>query len=227
MIHLHHLTKIYRSNSIETKAVDEVNFKVSKGEFVSIMGPSGCGKTTLLNIIGLLDTFDSGLFILDDIDVKKLNEKKKIKLRKENIGFIFQNFNLLDELTVFENIELPLVYQGIKRIERKNRVNDILDQIGLGHRSKHYPFELSGGQQQRVAVGRAIVTKPKLILADEPTGNLDSQHGNEIMEMLSKLNEEGSTIIMVTHSMNDAAYTNRIVKLLDGQIVSEKNVAHA
>lgn len=227
MIHLHHLTKIYRSNSIETKAVDGVNFKVSTGEFVSIMGPSGCGKTTLLNIIGLLDTFDSGLFILDDIDVKKLNEKKKIKLRKSNIGFIFQNFNLLDELTVFENIELPLVYQGIKRIERKNRVNDILDQIGLGHRSKHYPFELSGGQQQRVAVGRAIVTKPKLILADEPTGNLDSQHGNEIMEMLSKLNEEGSTIIMVTHSMNDAAYTNRIVKLLDGQIVSEKNVAHA
>mgnify|MGYP003624886242 CR=1 FL=1 len=227
MIHLHHLTKIYRSNSIETKAVDEVNFKVSKGEFVSIMGPSGCGKTTLLNIIGLLDSFDSGLFILDDIDVKKLNEKKKVKLRKSNIGFIFQNFNLLDELTVFENIELPLVYQGIKNIERKNRVNEILEQIGLGHRSKHYPFELSGGQQQRVAVGRAIVTKPKLILADEPTGNLDSHHGNEIMEMLSKLNEEGSTIIMVTHSMNDAAYTNRIVKLLDGQIVSEKNVTHA
>lgn len=227
MIHLHHLTKIYRSNSIETKAVDEVNFKVSKGEFVSIMGPSGCGKTTLLNIIGLLDTFDSGLFILDDIDVKKLNEKKKVQLRKSNIGFVFQNFNLLDELTVFENIELPLVYQGMKTLDRKNRVNDILDQIGLGHRSKHYPFELSGGQQQRVAVGRAIITKPKLILADEPTGNLDSQHGNEIMEMLSKLNEDGSTIIMVTHSMNDAAYTNRIVKLLDGQIVSEKNVAHA
>lgn len=227
MIHLHHLTKIYRSNSIETKAVDEVNFKVSKGEFVSIMGPSGCGKTTLLNIIGLLDSFDSGLFILDEIDVKKLNEKKKVKLRKSNIGFIFQNFNLLDELTVFENIELPLVYQGVKSIERKNRVNEILNQIGLGHRSKHYPFELSGGQQQRVAVGRAIVTKPKLILADEPTGNLDSQHGNEIMEMLSKLNEEGSTIIMVTHSMNDAAYTNRIIKLLDGQIVSEKKVAHA
>lgn len=227
MIHLHHLTKIYRSNSIETKAVDEVNFKVSAGEFVSIMGPSGCGKTTLLNIIGLLDTFDSGLFILDDIDVKRLTEKKKIKLRKSNIGFIFQNFNLLDELTVFENIELPLVYQGVKRLDRKNKVNKILDQIGLGHRSKHYPFELSGGQQQRVAVGRAIITKPKLILADEPTGNLDSQHGNEIMEMLSTLNEEGSTIIMVTHSMNDAAYTNRIVKLLDGQIVSEKNVAHA
>ncbi len=227
MIHLHHLTKIYRSNSIETKAVDEVNFKVSKGEFVSIMGPSGCGKTTLLNIIGLLDSFDSGLFILDEFDVKKLNEKKKVKLRKSNIGFIFQNFNLLEDLTVFENIELPLVYQGVKSVERKNRVNEILTQIGLGHRSKHYPFELSGGQQQRVAVGRAIVTKPKLILADEPTGNLDSQHGNEIMEMLSKLNEEGSTIIMVTHSMNDAAYTNRIVKLLDGQIVSEKKVAHA
>lgn len=227
MIHLHHVTKIYKSNSIETKAVDEVNFQVERGEFVSIMGPSGCGKTTLLNIIGLLDNFDSGLFVLDNVDVKTLSEKKRVKLRKSSIGFVFQNFNLLEELTVFENIELPLVYQGVKSSERKQRVDEILEQIGLSHRRKHFPFELSGGQQQRVAVGRAIVTRPKLILADEPTGNLDSQHGNEIMEMLSKLNDAGSTIIMVTHSMNDAAYTNRIVKLLDGQIVSEKKVAHA
>lgn len=227
MIHLHHITKIYKSNSTETKAVAEVNFNVEKGEFVSIMGPSGCGKTTLLNIIGLLDSFDSGLYVLDNTDVKKLSEKKKIKLRKANIGFVFQNFNLLDELTVFENIELPLVYLGVKSSERKERVERILEQIGLGHRKNHYPFELSGGQQQRVAVGRAIVTRPKLILADEPTGNLDSQHGNEIMEMLSNLNDEGSTIIMVTHSLNDAAYSNRIVKLLDGQIVSEKRLMHA
>lgn len=227
MIHLHHVTKIYKSNSIATKAVDELNFKVEKGEFVSIMGPSGCGKTTLLNIIGLLDGFDSGLLVLDNIDVKKLSEKKRVQLRKSTIGFVFQNFNLLEELTVFENIELPLVYQGMKRVERMERVEEVLEQIGLAHRSTHFPFELSGGQQQRVAVGRAIITRPKLILADEPTGNLDSQHGNEIMEMLSNLNDQGSTIIMVTHSMNDAAYTNRIVKLLDGQIVSEKKVAHA
>jgi putative ABC transport system ATP-binding protein len=227
MIHLHHITKVYKSNSVETKAVAEVNFNVEKGEFVSIMGPSGCGKTTLLNIIGLLDSFDSGLYILDDVDVKVLSEKKKVKMRKANIGFIFQNFNLLEELTVFENIELPLVYLGYSATARKQKVEQILEQIGLGHRSKHYPFELSGGQQQRVAVGRAIVTEPKLILADEPTGNLDSQHGNEIMEMLSRLNDKGSTIIMVTHSMNDAAYTNRIVKLLDGQIVSEKKLIHA
>ncbi|MGB0177911.1 MAG: ABC transporter ATP-binding protein, partial [Owenweeksia sp.] len=160
-------------------------------------------------------------------DVRTLSERERVKLRKANIGFVFQNFNLLDELSVFENIELPLVYLGVRSPERQKRVNRVLEQIGLGHRSNHFPYELSGGQQQRVAVGRAIVTNPRLILADEPTGNLDSQHGNEIMEMLSSLNEAGSTIVMVTHSINDAAYTNRIVKLIDGQVVSEKQLLHA
>ncbi len=227
MIHLHHLVKTYNTRSVETRAISEVSLKVDRGEFVSVMGPSGCGKTTLLNIIGLLDSYDSGLYIFNDTDVRNLSEREKVKLRKGNIGFIFQNFNLLDELSVFENIELPLVYLGVKSGERKKRVDRILEQIGLGHRSAHSPYELSGGQQQRVAIGRAIVTNPALILADEPTGNLDSQHGNEIMEMLSNLNEAGSTIIMVTHSMNDAAYTNRIIKLVDGHIVSEKQLLHA
>lgn len=227
MIHLHHIVKTYRSSSVETRAVSEVNFSVAEGEFVSIMGPSGCGKTTLLNIIGLLDNYDSGLYIFDDMDIRALSERERVKLRKSNIGFVFQNFNLLDELSVFENIELPLVYQGVKSSERQKRVLRILEQIGLGHRSNHFPYELSGGQQQRVAVGRAIVTNPRLILADEPTGNLDTQHGNEVMEMLSSLNDAGSTIVMVTHSMNDAAYTNRIVKLIDGQVVSEKQLLHA
>ncbi|HBF20420.1 MAG: phosphonate ABC transporter ATP-binding protein [Owenweeksia sp.] len=227
MIHLHHIVKTYRSSSVETQAVSEVSFSVKRGEFVSIMGPSGCGKTTLLNIIGLLDDYDSGLYIFDDTDVRTLSEKQRIKLRKANIGFVFQNFNLLDELSVFENIELPLAYQGVAVGERRKRVDRVLEQIGLGHRSKHFPYELSGGQQQRVAVGRAIVTNPRLILADEPTGNLDTQHGNEIMEMLSSLNDAGSTIVMVTHSVHDAAYTNRIVKLVDGQIVSEKELLHA
>ncbi|MEQ9263081.1 MAG: ABC transporter ATP-binding protein [Owenweeksia sp.] len=227
MIHLHHIVKTYRSSSVETRAVSEVNFSVAEGEFVSIMGPSGCGKTTLLNIIGLLDNYDSGLYIFDDMDIRALSERERVKLRKSNIGFVFQNFNLLDELSVFENIELPLVYQGVKSPERQKRVLRILEQIGLGHRSNHFPYELSGGQQQRVAVGRAIVTNPRLILADEPTGNLDTQHGNEVMEMLSSLNDAGSTIVMVTHSMNDAAYTNRIVKLIDGQVVSEKQLLHA
>lgn len=226
MIHLHHITKIYRSGSVETRAVSEVSFSVGQGEFVSIMGPSGCGKTTLLNIIGLLDEYDKGLYVFDNINVKDISEKERVRLRKANIGFVFQNFNLLEELTVFENLELPLAYQGVGSSERKRRVKDILEEIGLGHRRDHRPYELSGGQQQRVAVGRAIITRPRLILADEPTGNLDSQHGSEIMEMLSRLNDEGSTIVMVTHSMNDAAYTNRIVRLLDGQVVSEKKLLH-
>lgn len=227
MIHLHHISKIYRSASVETHALNEVSLNVEEGEFISIMGPSGCGKTTLLNIIGLLDNFDSGLYVFDDRDVKKLSEKELVKLRKANIGFVFQNFNLLEELTVFENIELPLVYLGMRGTERRERVEKILDQISLGHRREHFPYQLSGGQQQKVAIGRAIVARPRLILADEPTGNLDSGQGSEIMETLSNLNEQGTTLVMVTHSMNDAAYSNRVIKLIDGQIVSEKDLMHA
>lgn len=227
MIHLHHISKVYRSASVETHALSEVSLEVEEGEFISIMGPSGCGKTSLLNIIGMLDTFQKGLYIFDDRDVKKLPEKELVKLRKANIGFVFQNFNLLEELTVFENIELPLVYLGVKNAQRRERVEQILDQISLGHRREHFPYQLSGGQQQKVAIGRAIVAGPRIILADEPTGNLDSAQGNEIMETLSKLNEKGTTLIMVTHSMNDAAYSNRIIRLMDGQIVSEKKLMHA
>lgn len=227
MINLHHISKIYRSNSVETHALSNISLEVTEGEFVSIMGPSGCGKTTLLNIIGLLDGFDQGLYVFDSTDVKKLSEKSRVKLRKSNIGFIFQNFNLLDDLTVFENIELPLVYLGVKSAERRERVTQVLHQIALGHRMDHFPHQLSGGQQQKVAIGRAIVSKPRIILADEPTGNLDSAQGNEIMETLSSLNEAGTTLVMVTHSMNDASYSNRIVKLMDGQIVAEKALLHA
>ena len=227
MIHLHNISKIYRSNAVENHALSNVSLDVNEGEFVSIMGPSGCGKTTLLNIIGLLDGFDKGLYVFDNTDVKTLAEKSRVKLRKSNIGFIFQNFNLLDELTVFENIELPLVYLGVKVTERRERVNRILDQIALGHRMDHFPHQLSGGQQQKVAIGRAIVSKPRILLADEPTGNLDTVQGNEIMEILSSLNEGGTTLVMVTHSMNDASYSNRIVKLMDGQVVAEKALLHA
>lgn len=227
MIHLHHISKIYRSNSVENHALSNVSLEVREGEFVSIMGPSGCGKSTLLNIMGMLDTFDKGLYVFDNTDVKNLTEKNRVKLRKSNIGFIFQNFNLLDELTVFENIELPLVYLGVKTNERRERVNYILEQIALGHRMDHFPHQLSGGQQQKVAIGRAIVSKPRILLADEPTGNLDTKQGNEIMEVLSSLNESGTTVVMVTHSMNDASYSNRIVKLMDGQIVAEKALLHA
>lgn len=204
-----------------------MSFQVSEGEFISVMGPSGCGKTTLINIIGMLDNFERGLYIFDDIDVRKLSEKAKVNLRKENIGFIFQNFNLLDELTVAENIELPLVYLGLSRAERDRKVDRVLGQIDLGHRRKHFPHQLSGGQQQKVAIGRAIAADPRILLADEPTGNLDSVQGNEIMETLNALNESGTTIIMVTHSMNDASYSNRVVKLMDGQLVSQKDLLHA
>lgn len=226
MISLHHISKIYRTDSVETHALSEVSLQVNPGEFISIMGPSGCGKTTLINILGMLDDFNSGLYIFDHIDIKKLTEKERVKLRKENLGFVFQNFNLLEELTVFENIELPLIYLKISSAERKSRVEKVLEKIQLSHRKDHFPYQLSGGQQQKVAIGRAVVTEPHIILADEPTGNLDSAQGNEIMEILSRLNDNGTTIIMVTHSMNDAAYSNRIVKLLDGQIVSQKSLLH-
>jgi len=222
MIKLENLSKIYRTEEIESTALNQVSFEIEKGEFVSIMGPSGCGKSTLLNILGMLDKPESGSYTFLDKEVSGLNEKGRSAIRKENIGFIFQNFNLIDELTVFENIELPLIYNKVSSAERKKRVNKLIEKIGISHRSSHFPQQLSGGQQQRVAVARALVTRPPLILADEPTGNLDSSHGNEVMELLCELNEAGTTIIMVTHSSHDASYSQRVINLLDGQVVSEK-----
>ena len=222
MIKLNKLNKVYRTDEIESTALNEVSFEISQGEFVSVMGPSGCGKSTLLNILGMLDKPESGSYEFLGNEVAQLNEKGRSQVRKENIGFIFQNFNLIDELTVFENIELPLLYNKVSSSERKKRVNELIEKIGISHRASHYPQQLSGGQQQRVAVARALITKPPLILADEPTGNLDSSHGNEVMELMCELNEAGTTIVMVTHSSHDASYSNRIINLLDGQIVSEK-----
>lgn len=224
MIELIKITKVYRTDEIETNALNEISFLIEKGEFVSIMGPSGCGKSTLLNVLGMLDKPESGVYKFLDKEVEGLNEKQRSEIRKKNIGFVFQNFNLIEELTVFENIELPLIYNGYSSSERKERVNEIIKRIGISHRAKHFPQQLSGGQQQRVAVARALVTKPALILADEPTGNLDSSHGNEVMELLCELNEEGTTVIMVTHSSHDASYSNRIINLLDGEIVSENKL---
>ena len=222
MIKLENLSKVYRTEEIESTALNQVSFEIEKGEFVSVMGPSGCGKSTLLNIIGMLDKPESGSYTFLGKEVSGLNEKGRSAVRKENIGFIFQNFNLIDELTVFENIELPLIYNKVSASERKERVNQLIEKIGISHRSSHFPQQLSGGQQQRVAVARALVTRPPLILADEPTGNLDSSHGNEVMELLCELNEAGTTIIMVTHSSHDASYSQRVINLLDGQVVSEK-----
>jgi putative ABC transport system ATP-binding protein len=221
MIKLNKLTKVYRTDEIESTALNEVSFEINQGEFVSVMGPSGCGKSTLLNILGMLDKPESGSYEFLEKEVSQLNEKGRSEVRKANIGFIFQNFNLIDELTVFENIELPLIYNRVSSSERKKRVNELIEKIGIAHRASHYPQQLSGGQQQRVAVARALITKPPLILADEPTGNLDSSHGNEVMEMMCELNEAGTTIVMVTHSSHDASYSNRVINLLDGQIVSE------
>ncbi|MGK0427684.1 MAG: putative ABC transport system ATP-binding protein [Ulvibacter sp.] len=222
MIKLDKLSKVYRTDEIESTALNEVSFEINQGEFVSIMGPSGCGKSTLLNILGMLDKPESGSYKFLGNEIAHLNEKGRSEVRKANIGFIFQNFNLIDELTVFENIELPLLYNKVSSSERKIRVNELIEKIGIAHRASHFPQQLSGGQQQRVAVARALITKPPLILADEPTGNLDSSHGNEVMELMCELNEAGTTIIMVTHSAHDASYSNRIINLLDGQIVSEK-----
>ncbi len=222
MIKLENLSKVYRTEEIESTALNQVSFEIEKGEFVSVMGPSGCGKSTLLNILGMLDKPESGSYEFLGKEVGGLNEKGRSAVRKQNIGFIFQNFNLIDELTVFENIELPLIYNKVSKSERKSRVDELIEKIGITHRASHFPQQLSGGQQQRVAVARALVTKPPLILADEPTGNLDSSHGNEVMELLCNLNEAGTTIIMVTHSSHDASYSQRIINLLDGQIVSEK-----
>ena len=222
MIKLDKLTKVYRTDEVESTALNEVSFGIKEGEFVSVMGPSGCGKSTLLNILGMLDKPEGGSYQFDGTEISQLNEKGRASIRKENIGFIFQNFNLIDELTVFENIELPLIYNKISRSERKKKVNDLIDKIGIPHRSSHFPQQLSGGQQQRVAVARALITNPHLILADEPTGNLDSSNGNEVMELLCELNEAGTTIIMVTHSTHDASYSGRTINLLDGQIISER-----
>ena len=221
MIKVNNLEKIYRTEEVETVALNRISFEINNGEFVAIMGPSGCGKSTLLNIIGLLDDLDGGVFEFNAVDVSKFNERKRAEMRKHNIGFVFQSFNLIDELTVFENVELPLIYTGVSSSERKRIVDEVLDKIQIAHRRNHYPQQLSGGQQQRVAVARAVVNKPKLILADEPTGNLDSRNGNEVMQLLTDLNEQGTTIIMVTHSEHDARYTHRIINMLDGQIVTQ------
>jgi putative ABC transport system ATP-binding protein len=221
MIKITNLEKIYRTEDVETIALNKLTIVVNEGEFVAVMGPSGCGKSTLLNILGLLDDPDSGSFLFNGIEVAHFNERKRADVRKRNIGFVFQSFNLIDELTVFENVELPLIYLGVKAAERKEKVEKVLDKMQIMHRRNHYPQQLSGGQQQRVAVARAVVNNPKLILADEPTGNLDSSNGNEVMQLLTDLNEQGTTIIMVTHSEHDARYSHRVIRMLDGQTVTE------
>lgn len=221
MIKIQDLEKIYRTEEVETIALNRLSMEVKDGEFVAVMGPSGCGKSTLLNILGLLDDPDAGSFIFNGTEVARFNERKRAEMRKNNIGFVFQSFNLIDELTVYENVELPLIYTGIKAADRKEKVEKVLDKMKIMHRRKHYPQQLSGGQQQRVAVARAVVNNSRLILADEPTGNLDSVNGNEVMQLLTDLNEQGTTIIMVTHSEHDARFSHRIIRMLDGQTVTE------
>ena len=215
------LSKLFRTDEVETTALDSINLTIEKGEFTSIMGPSGCGKSTLLNILGLIDNPDGGKYWFLGEEVSSYSERQRAMLRKQNIGFVFQSFNLIDELTVYENVELPLIYTKTPAPERKKKVEAVLDKMNMAHRMKHFPQQLSGGQQQRVAVARAIVNSPNMILADEPTGNLDSEHGAEVMNILGKLNEEGTTIVMVTHSPEDAAVGKRMVRVLDGRIVSE------
>ena len=219
MIQLQNIKKIFRTEEVETWALREVNLEVKEGEFVAIMGPSGCGKSTLLNILGLLDNPSEGKYLLDGKEVSTLKESERTDIRKGVIGFVFQSFNLIDELNVYENIELPLLYMGVPAKERKRRVEAAMDRMAISHRRKHFPNQLSGGQQQRVAIARAVLANPKLILADEPTGNLDSKNGKEVMNLLSELHQEGTTIIMVTHSQHDASYADRIVRLYDGEIV--------
>ena len=221
MIKIKDLEKIYRTEEVETVALNKMCLEVNEREFVAIMGPSGCGKSTLLNILGMLDEPSSGSFEFNGIEVSKFNENKRSDLRKANIGFVFQSFNLIDELTVYENVELPLVYNNVKASERKVLVEKALESVQMMHRRNHFPSQLSGGQQQRVAVARAVVNSPKLILADEPTGNLDSTNGAEVMNMLTELNERGTTVIMVTHSVHDSRYAHRIVHMLDGRTVTE------
>lgn len=220
IIKTENLKKSFRTSEVETIAINDLNFEVNKGEFVAIMGPSGCGKTTLLNILGLLDTPTSGTYYLNGQDVSTLNERDRTFLRRGKIGFVFQSFNLIDELTVFENIELPLSYLKIKTAERRKMVDDIMERMAISHRAKHFPHQLSGGQQQRVAIARAVVANPEIILADEPTGNLDSKNGIEVMNILTELNYNGTSIVMVTHNKRDAEYAHRTIDMFDGHIVS-------
>jgi len=217
------LIKVFRTEEVETTALQKVNLGVKGGEFVAVMGPSGCGKSTLLNIMGLLDNPTSGSYFFDGEEVSGLKEKQRVERRRGRIGYIFQNFNLIDELNVFDNVEMPLIFMKIRAKERRKRVREALDRLKISHRFRHYPQQLSGGQQQRVAICRAVVSNPRLILADEPTGNLDSKNSSQVMELLSELNREGTTIVMVTHSERDASYAHRIVKMQDGRILPEKN----
>ncbi len=221
MIKTASLKKLFRTDEVETTALNNVSLEITPGEFVAIMGPSGCGKSTLLNILGLLDSPSGGEYFFLGHEVSRYSERQRANLRKANIGFVFQSFNLIDELTVFENVELPLYYLGAASKERERRVDEMLEQMGIMHRRNHFPQQLSGGQQQRVAISRAIIAKPSLILADEPTGNLDSSHGSEVMKLLTALNEKGTTIVMVTHSAHDAEYARRVIHLFDGHVVTE------
>jgi putative ABC transport system ATP-binding protein len=221
MIRTTNLKRTYTTDEVETTALNNVNVEINEGEYVAIMGPSGCGKSTLLNILGLLDNPTDGQYFFIGQEVSKFTERQRANMRKANIGFVFQSFNLIDELTVYENVELPLFYLGVAASEREKRVNEVLEHMQVMHRKNHFPQQLSGGQQQRVAVARAIVAKPKLILADEPTGNLDSAHGSEVMKLLTELNEAGTTIVMVTHSTHDAEYSHRVINLFDGHVVTE------
>ncbi|MBC5838335.1 ABC transporter ATP-binding protein [Flavobacterium muglaense] len=222
MITIQNLTKIFRTEELETSALSGINLQINEGDFLSIMGPSGCGKSTLLNIVGLLDSASGGSYTLLNQEMIGLKEKERSSVRKENIGFIFQNFNLIDELSVYDNIELPLIYNKVKASERKVKVEAIAEKLNIAHRLKHYPQQLSGGQQQRVAVARALINDPKIILADEPTGNLDSKTGNEVMELLTDLHAKGATILMVTHSDYDASFSQRTILMKDGVVFSEK-----
>jgi putative ABC transport system ATP-binding protein len=225
MLKMRELSKVYRTDTVQTTALDVIDLDIAEGEFVAIMGPSGCGKSTLLNMIGMLDSPSSGSYVFNSKEVAGLSESKLADVRKESIGFIFQSFNLVDELSVRDNVELALLYHNVSASERKRRVDEVMDKVGIAHRAKHRPSQLSGGQQQRVAVARALVASPKLILADEPTGNLDTHHGEEVMRMLQTLNGEGSTIVMVTHSPAHADYAGRIVSMLDGRILQERRRA--
>lgn len=224
MIKIQNLNKSFKTDEVETLALNNVSFEVKKGEFTAIMGPSGCGKSTLLNVIGMLDSSKNGSYLFNGVEVGDYNEKQYAELRKSNIGFVFQKFNLIDELTVQENVELALIYLKMDKKERKSRVEAVLKRMQIDHRAKHFPKQLSGGQQQRVAISRAVVTNPNVILADEPTGNLDSKNGIEVMNLLSELNKEGATIIMVTHSDRDAKYADRVINLFDGQIVTGNKI---
>ncbi|TNE59263.1 MAG: ABC transporter ATP-binding protein [Bacteroidetes bacterium] len=224
MIKTTNLSKVYRTEEVETTALNDVDLEIKEGEFVSVMGPSGCGKSTLLNVLGMIDSPSGGTYHFLGEEVGSLSERKRSNVRKHNLGFVFQSFNLIDELTVFENIELPMLYTKVPNSERKARVEELLEGMNIMHRRNHFPQQLSGGQQQRVAVARAIVNRPKLILADEPTGNLDSANGDEVMKILSQLNSEGTTILMVTHSQYCAEFGNRIIRMLDGQVVTENLV---